>query len=54
VKGIRGNNLSTGAKVGIGVAVVAAVVIIAAILASRDDDDEGPNGPIICVTSPCP
>jgi len=54
VKGIRGNNLSTGAKVGIGVAVVAAVVIIAAIVASRDDDDERPNGPIICVTSPCP
>jgi hypothetical protein len=53
VKGIKGNNLSTGAKIGIGVAVAAAVVIIAAIIASRDEG-ESPNGQIICVTSPCP
>jgi hypothetical protein len=54
VKGIKGNNFSTGAKIGIGVAIAAAVVIIAAIMASGDDDDERPNGQIICVTSPCP
>ena len=53
VKGIKGNNLSTGAKIGIGVAVAAAVVIIAAIIA-RGGDEERPNGQIICVTSPCP
>ena len=54
VKGIKGNNLSTGAKIGIGVAIAAAGVIIAVILASGDGDDESPNGQIICVTSPCP
>lgn len=53
VKGIKGNNLSTGAKIGIGVAIVAAVVIIAAIIASGDDD-QVQSGQIICVTSPCP
>ena len=53
VKGIKGNNLSTGAKIGIGVAIAAAVVIIAAIIASRDDD-ENHGGQIICVTTPCP
>ena len=55
VKGIKGNNLSTGAKIGIGVAIAAAVGIIAAIIMSRgDDDDEIQNGQIICVTAPCP
>lgn len=54
VKGIKGNNFSTGAKIGIGVAIAAAVVIIAAIIANGDDDDESPNGQIICVTTPCP
>ena len=53
VKGIKGNNFSTGAKIGIGVAIAAAVVIIAAIMASGDGD-ERPNGQIICVTTPCP
>jgi hypothetical protein len=53
VKGIKGNNLSTGAKIGIGVSIAAAVVIIAAILASSSDDDDRPNGQIICVTAPC-
>lgn len=53
VKGIKGNNLSTGAKIGIGVAIVAAVGIIAAVVASKDDD-ERPSGQIICVTTPCP
>jgi hypothetical protein len=53
VKGIKGNNLSSGAKIGIGVSIVAAVVIIAVIAASGDEG-ESPNGQIICVTSPCP
>jgi hypothetical protein len=53
VKGIKGNNLSTGAKIGIGVAIAAAVVIIAVILSSRDSD-EPHTGQIICVRSPCP
>jgi hypothetical protein len=53
VKGIKGNNFSTGAKIGIGVAIAAAVVIIA-VLASKDDEGQSPNRQIICVTSPCP
>ena len=53
VKGVKGNNLSTGAKIGIGVAIIAAVVIIAAVLAGRGDD-ESRGGQIICVTAPCP
>lgn len=57
VKGIKGNNLSTGAKIGIGVAVaaVATGVIIGLVRRGRDDDDETPNSP--CrppVTTPCP
>jgi predicted small secreted protein len=54
VKGIKGNNLSTGAKIGIGVAIAAAVVIIAVIISSKGSEGESPNGQIICVTSPCP
>jgi hypothetical protein len=55
VKGIKGNNLSTGAKIGIGVGIAAAVAIIAVILSSRGDDDDNnmQNGDIICVTAPC-
>ncbi|HEV2905558.1 MAG TPA: hypothetical protein VGW32_10940 [Pyrinomonadaceae bacterium] len=53
VKGIKGNNFSTGAKIGIGVAIAAAVIIIIAVLASKDEG-QSPNGQIICVTSPCP
>ena len=54
VKGIKGNNLSTGAKIGIGVAVAAAVVIIAAIISRGGGDKQSPSGQIICVTAPCP
>lgn len=53
VRGVKGNNLSTGAKIGIGVAIAAAVVIIAVALAGRDGD-ENRSGQIICVTAPCP
>lgn len=52
VKGVKGNNFSTGAKIGIGVAIAASVIIIAAIIAK--DDDDPPTGQIVCVTSPCP
>lgn len=38
VKGIKGNNFSTGAKFGIGVAIVAAVAIIIAVVASGGDN----------------
>jgi hypothetical protein len=40
VKGIKGNNLSTGAKIGIGIAIAAAVGIVIAIVAGRDNDDD--------------
>jgi hypothetical protein len=54
VKGIKGNNLSTGAKIGIGVGIAAAVAIVAVLLASDDDEEVPQTGQIICVTSPCP
>jgi hypothetical protein len=55
VKGIKGNNLSTGAKIGIGVAVAAGVGLVIAILASKNNDEKDlGSGPPICVTSPCP
>ena len=54
VKGIKGNNLSTGAKIGIGVSIAAAAIIIGAIILSRNDNNQSSNGQIICVTSPCP
>ena len=55
VKGIKGNNLSTGAKIGIGVAIAAAVIgIIIAITASDDDDEVIRSGDPRCITAPCP
>ncbi|HEY0006475.1 MAG TPA: hypothetical protein VGB17_16960 [Pyrinomonadaceae bacterium] len=51
VKGIKGNNLSTGAKIGIGVAIAAAVGIVAALVANGDDERSGDPR---CVTTPCP
>lgn len=57
VKGIKGNNFSTGAKIGIGVAIAAAVAVIAAVLA-RDDDDVRADEPSCTRTTqvgvPCP
>ena len=56
VKGIKGNNFSTGAKIGIGVGIAAAIAVIIALIAKDDDvRAEGPD----CVrpaqiTSPCP
>ncbi|MDQ3649529.1 MAG: hypothetical protein M3458_04465 [Acidobacteriota bacterium] len=54
VKGIKGNNLSSGAKIGIGVAVAAAVVGIIVAIAASGDDDEGRSGEPRCITFPCP
>lgn len=55
VKGIKGNNFSTGAKIGIGVAVAGAVAIIAAALSGDDDDDEVQSPCTAAqVTTPCP
>lgn len=56
VRGIKGNNLSTGAKIGIGVAVAAAVAIAIGIARSRDDDAERRDSPcrLVGVTTPCP
>jgi hypothetical protein len=43
VRGIKGNNLSTGAKIGIGVAIAAAVVVVIAIVAGRNQNDDEPT-----------
>ena len=57
VKGIRGNNLSKGAKIGIGVAVAAAVAVAIAVAAGGGKDNFSNNSPctgVSSVTSPCP
>jgi len=55
VRGIKGNNLSTGAKIGIGVAIAAAVVVVIAIVAGRDQDNsEAPCTRPAQVGVPCP
>lgn len=43
VKGIKGNNLSTGAKVGIGVGIAAAVAVVIAIVRGRPREEKGPG-----------
>lgn len=53
VKGIKGNNFSTGAKIGIGVAIAAAVAAIVVVLESRDDDDAPPYRQPPCDPGPC-
>ncbi|HEX8709377.1 MAG TPA: hypothetical protein VF723_14125 [Pyrinomonadaceae bacterium] len=57
VKGIKGNNFSTGAKIGIGVAIAAGIGIVIAILAARNNEEDAP--PTQCtgtaqVGAPCP
>jgi hypothetical protein len=54
VQGIKGNNFSTGAKIGIGVAIAAAVIGIAAIVAGKGGEKDIPEGQIMCIRSPCP
>jgi hypothetical protein len=57
VKGIKGNNLSSGAKIGIGVAVAAAAAgIIIGVVRGRPREEKGPDSPcrLTGVTTPCP
>lgn len=54
VKGIKGNNFSTGAKIGIGVAIAAVIAIIIAVVANGDNNDEAPFDPRCGVRAPCP
>lgn len=55
VRGIKGNNFSTGAKIGIGVAIAAAVVAIIIAVASGGDDEEDDGRCVLAgVTTPCP
>src|SRR5688572_28631318 len=42
VKGIKGNNFSTGAKIGLGVAIAAVIV---AIIVAKSGDNKLPDGP---------
>ncbi len=41
VKGIKGNNLSTGAKIGIGLGVAAAAAIVVAVIRGRPREEKG-------------
>lgn len=43
VRGIKGNNLSTGAKIGIGVAIAATLGIIIAVVVGRDKNNDEPT-----------
>ena len=43
VKGIKGNNLSTGAKIGIGVGAAAAAAIIIGVIRGRPREEKGPG-----------
>lgn len=53
VKGIKGNNLSTGAKIGIGVAIAAGIAIAIAIAAGHDKDRN--DSPCTAqIRAPCP
>ncbi|HLL15767.1 MAG TPA: hypothetical protein VK388_11925 [Pyrinomonadaceae bacterium] len=56
VKGIKGNNLSTGMKVGVGVAVAAALAVVIGVVRMRGRDNERPDSPcqLSGVTTPCP
>jgi TRAP-type uncharacterized transport system fused permease subunit len=55
VKQIKGNNLSSGTKVLIGVAIAAAVIgVIVAILANRGDDNNNSPCRLTGITTPCP
>ena len=55
VKGIKGNNFSTGAKIGLGVAIAAVIV---AIIVAKSGDNKQPDGPSCVqpaqVNVPCP
>lgn len=54
VKGVKGHNLSTGAKIGIGVAIAAAIGIAIAIIAGRDNNNQSQCTGTAQVGVPCP
>ena len=57
VAGIKGNNFSTGAKIGVGVAIAAAIAVVVAVLAGRDRDRDEAQSPCTRTTQigvPCP
>ncbi len=55
VKKIKGNNLSNGTKILIGVAIAAAIIgVVVAILASRKDDDNRCQIRTQVCCAPCP
>jgi hypothetical protein len=54
VKGVKGNNLSTGAKIGIGVALATAIGITIAIIAGRNNNNQNQSRCVAQVTVPCP
>ena len=54
VKGIKGHNLSTGAKIGIGVAIAAGIGIVIAVLAGRDNNNQSQCTGTTLVGVPCP
>ena len=54
VKGVKGNNLSTGAKIGVGVAIAAALAITIAVVAGRDNERQDSPCRLSGVTTPCP
>jgi len=56
VKGVKGSNFSTGAKIGIGVGIAAAIAIIIAVAAKSNDDDreESPCTRTAQIGVPCP
>jgi hypothetical protein len=54
VKGIKGHNLSTGAKIGIGVAIAAGIAIVIGVLAGRDNNKQPQCTGTTQVGVPCP
>ncbi len=55
VKGVKGNNFSTGAKIGIGVAIAAAIAIAVVVAGINDDEqEESPCTRPAQIGVPCP
>lgn len=54
VKGIKGNNFSTGAKIGIGVTIAAVIALVIAVVANGNDNEEAPFDPRCGIRAPCP
>ncbi|MDQ3686943.1 MAG: hypothetical protein M3430_15310 [Acidobacteriota bacterium] len=55
VKGVKGNNFSTGAKIGIGVAIAAAIAIAVVVAGIKDDErEESPCTLSAEFRGPCP